>query len=134
MVVNRPTSNPKETAMMTTHVASTMIARCRFVLGGLACALVSTLTGAASAGGPSAPQAGPAASTPATLATFSLKPNGKFEQCLAQYPGDPNRQPQIDVAIVRGAQNDLLTLHGRYIKPNLQFDMFTIENDPFNAD
>jgi hypothetical protein len=104
------------------------------IAGALACALVSTMTGAAAAGGPGGPVPGPAASTPETLTTFSLKPNGKFVQCLAQYPGDANRQPQIDVAIVRGPQNDLLTLHGRYIKPNLQFDMFTVENDPFSAD
>ena len=75
-----------------------------------------------------------AAATPTTLATFSLKPNAKFVQCMAQYPDDPSRQPQIDVAVLRGSQNDVLALQGRYIKPNLQFDMFTIQNDPFNAD
>ena len=129
--------------MKTNRVAIPVLARAaatqrrspaRWALGGIACALISALTGAADAGGRQAPGPGPAASTPETLVTFSLKPNAKFVQCLAQYPSDPNRQPQIDVAIVRGSQSDVLALHGRYIKPNLKFDMFTVENDPFNAD
>jgi hypothetical protein len=103
-------------------------------IGGFACAVLSMLAaGTASAGGPT-PSTAAAASTPSTLATFSLKPNGKFVQCLAQYPNDPARQPQIDVAVLRGSQNDVLALQGRYIKPNLRFDMFTVEGDPFNAD
>jgi hypothetical protein len=104
------------------------------LIGGLACAALSTLGGGtASAAGP-APSSATAAATPTTLATFSLKPNPKFVQCMAQFPDDPSRQPQIDVAVLRGSQNDVLALRGRYIKPNLQFDMFTIQNDPFNAD
>ena len=104
------------------------------LIGGLACAALSTLGGGtASAAGP-APSTATAAATPTTLATFSLKPNPKFVQCMAQFPDDPSRQPEIDVAVLRGSQNDVLALRGRYIKPNLQFDMFTIQNDPFNAD
>ena len=102
------------------------------LIGGLACALLSALGGGtASAGGPTS---APTAATPTTLATFSLKPNGKFAQCLAQYPDDASRQPRIDVAVLRGSQNDVLALQGTYIKPNLKFDMFTVANDPFNAD
>ncbi len=103
------------------------------LIGGLACAVLSALGGGtASAGGPPSPA--PTAATPTTLATFSLKPNAKFAQCLAQYPDDASRQPRIDVAVLRGPQNDVLALQGIYIKPNLKFDMFTVANDPFNAD
>jgi len=102
-------------------------------IGGIACAVLSTLGGTASAGGAAPPPAA-AASSAQTLATFSLKPNPKFVQCLAQYPDDASRQPQIDVAVLRGSKNDLLSIRGRYIKPGLQFDMFTIEKDPFDAD
>ena len=127
--------------MKTNRIAPTTVARFARrhpslrLIGGLACVVLSTLGGGtASAGGGSAPSMPPAASTPETLVTFSLKPNPKFVQCMAQYPTDASRQPQIDVSVVRGPQNDLLVLHGRYIKPNLKFDMFTVESDPFNAD
>jgi hypothetical protein len=110
------------------------------VLAGLACASIAALgaTPTASAGNvapANAPvAAAPAKTTPETIATFSLKPNGKFLPCLAQYPGDPDRQPQIEVKVVRESLNDRLSLHARYIKPTLKFDMFTVENDPFKAD
>jgi hypothetical protein len=103
------------------------------LIGGLACAVLSTLGSSTASAGGAAPSAA-AASTPTTLTAFSLKPNAKFVQCLAQYPDDASRQPQIDVVVLRGSQNDVLALQGRYIKPNLKFDMFTIQNDPFNAD
>ena len=110
------------------------------VLGGLACAAIATLgaTGAASAdalapaNGPA--NVAPAPSTQGTIASFALKPIGKVLRCLAQYPDDASRQPEIDVQVVRGSQNDRLFLHARYIKPNLRFDMFTVEKDPLKAD
>jgi hypothetical protein len=110
------------------------------VFGGLACATIATLGGASAASANNiAPTNGPAAVAPAptnaqTIATFSLKPNGKFLPCLAEYPNDASRQPQIEVTVVRESLNDHLSLHGKYIKPNLRFDMFTVENDPFQAD
>ena len=109
------------------------------LLGGLACAAVATLGGSSTASADNvAPANAPAAVAPApsteTIASFSLKPNTKFLPCLAQYPNDASRQPQIDVKVIRESQNDRLFLHARYIKPNLRFDMFTIENDPFKAD
>jgi hypothetical protein len=105
------------------------------VIGGLACAVLSTLAGGtASAGGATPSPTATAASSSAPLVMFSLKPNPKFVQCLAQYPDDPSRQPTIDVAVLRGGPNDLLGILGRNIKPGLKFDMFTVESDPFNAD
>jgi hypothetical protein len=103
-------------------------------IGGIACAVLSTLGGSTALADGATPPPAAAASSAQTLATFSLKPNTKFVQCLAQYPDDASRQPQIDVAVLRGSKNDLLSIRGRYIKPGLKFDMFTIENDPFNAD
>lgn len=110
------------------------------VLGGLACAAIATLGGAGTASAGNVAPANspttvaPTTGAPETVATFSLKPNPKFVPCLAQYPNDASRQPQIDVKVVRDSLNDRLYLQGRNIKPNLRFDMFTIENDPFKAD
>ena len=103
-------------------------------IGGIACAVLSTLGGSTALADGATPPPAAAPSSAQTLATFSLKPNTKFVQCLAQYPDDASRQPQIDVAVLRGSKNDLLSIRGRYIKPGLKFDMFTIEKDPFNAD
>jgi hypothetical protein len=65
---------------------------------------------------------------------FDLKPNPKFLPCLAQYPDDPNTQPVVHVDVVRGELNDGLFLRARNIKPNLQFDMFTVEHSALSAD
>ncbi|HEX4447163.1 MAG TPA: hypothetical protein VH044_10520 [Polyangiaceae bacterium] len=106
------------------------------VLGGFACAMITALVaGTASASAP-ANDTVPTLTTAQlqTLTRFSLKFNPKFEQCVAEYPNDPTRPPTVDVAVLRGSQNDVLGLLGQNIKPNLKFDMFTIEKDPFNAD
>ena len=58
---------------------------------------------------------------------FELAVNPKFANCLAEYPGDPSRPPQADVTVQRGGLNDLLTLHIHDIKPNLAFDLFTVQ-------
>jgi hypothetical protein len=65
---------------------------------------------------------------------FKLAPNPKFLKCLAQYPDDPKRQPVADVVVVRGEQRDSLRLNARYLKPNLAFDMFTVEHSALGAD
>ena len=70
---------------------------------------------------------------PADIVHFKLSPNPKFLNCLAQYPGDPDRQPVADVVVVRGEQRDSLRLNGRYLKPNLDFDMFTVQNSSLDA-
>lgn len=64
---------------------------------------------------------------------FDLYVNPKFLSCLAAYPGDNNRFPQVHVRVDRGDLNDTLTLTGKYIKPGLQFDMFTVERSQLNA-
>jgi hypothetical protein len=68
------------------------------------------------------------------LVKFDLKANPKTVGCLAQYPDDPKHAPQVTVVVVRGSQNDGLFLVGKNIKPGLQFDMFTVERDPFLSD
>ena len=62
-----------------------------------------------------------------TVASFNLAPNPKFIKCLAQYPNDPSRPPSAHVDVVKGNLNDRLTLHLHNIKPNLAFDLFTVQ-------
>ncbi|HEY2515509.1 MAG TPA: hypothetical protein VGI39_31795 [Polyangiaceae bacterium] len=71
---------------------------------------------------------------PADYARFKLVPNPKFVRCLAAYPDDPKRQPVADVIVVRGTLNDSLTLRASYLKPGLNFDMFTVEHSSLKAD
>jgi hypothetical protein len=71
---------------------------------------------------------------PIGVVGFDLKPNPKFIPCLAQYPDDPTRPPTVHVEIVRGSLNDTLTLRGNYIKPDLAFDLFTVERSSLGAD
>jgi hypothetical protein len=67
------------------------------------------------------------AQAPTVTTTFSLKPNPKFVKCLAQFPADPTRPPTATVAVTRGSLNDVLTLNIKNIKPNLAFDLFTVQ-------
>jgi hypothetical protein len=104
----------------------------RLALGiaGLTASLGLAPTAAAQAAPVSA--AGP--STSVDTVSFTLTPNPKFAACLAAYPNDATRAPVIQVTVLRGALNDTLSLDARYIKPGLKFDLFTIENDPFQSD
>jgi hypothetical protein len=68
------------------------------------------------------------------IVQFQLHPNPKFIGCLAGYPDDPSRAPTVTVTVVRGDLNDGLFLDGRNIKPNLAFDMFTVEESALLAD
>jgi hypothetical protein len=65
---------------------------------------------------------------------FSFKPNPKFASCLAARPGDADNAPSVEADVVRGSLNDGLFLRGRNIKPNLQFDLFTVEHSSLAAD
>jgi hypothetical protein len=65
---------------------------------------------------------------------FDFHPNPKFLKCLAEYPDDPSRPPSAQALVVRGSLNDGLFLVGKYIKPNLKFDMFTVEHSQLLAD
>jgi hypothetical protein len=69
-----------------------------------------------------------------TVASFNLAPNPKFIKCLAQYPNDPSRPPSAKVDVVKGNLNDRLTLHLHNIKPNLAFDLFTVQRSSLDAD
>jgi hypothetical protein len=56
---------------------------------------------------------------------FDLAPNPKFVSCLG-VPGGP--APTAQVLVMRGELNDILVLHAQHLKPNLGFDLFTIQN------
>jgi hypothetical protein len=68
-----------------------------------------------------------------TVARFNLVPNPKFVKCLAQYPNDPSRPPSARVDVVKGDLNDRLRLHLHNIKPNLAFDLFTVQRSSLDA-
>jgi len=74
----------------------------------------------------------PPAST--DVVTFHFAPNPKFARCFAQYPDDPSRQPDVQATVVRGELNDGMFLKGKYIKPGLAFDLFTVQNDSLGPD
>jgi hypothetical protein len=68
-----------------------------------------------------------------TETSFDLKPNPKFINCLAKYPNDPSRPPTASVEVEKGDLNDRLTLHVHNIKPNLAFDLFTVQRSTLDA-
>jgi hypothetical protein len=68
------------------------------------------------------------------IVRFALRPNPKLLSRLAQYPDDPTRAPYVRAAIVRGSFDDELFLVGRYIRPNLGLELFTVEHSPLCAD
>lgn len=65
-------------------------------------------------------------------ATFTLVANPQFAACLANplslYP------PAAHVTVTRGKLNDTLTITTENIKPNLAFDLFTVQSSPFLKD
>ena len=67
------------------------------------------------------------------IVSFDFAPNPKFLPCLAAYPDDASRAPSVHAVVVRGDLNDGLFLRGSYVKPGLQFDMFTVENGSLDA-
>jgi len=68
-----------------------------------------------------------------TKTSFDLVPNPKFVNCLARYPGDPSRPPTASIDVQKGDLNDRLTLHLKNIKPNLAFDLFTVQRSTLDA-
>jgi hypothetical protein len=62
---------------------------------------------------------------------FTLVPNAAFLQCLA---ADGSTPPVAKVFVRRGNLNDTLAIHVSGLKPNLQFDLFTVQRSPFLAD
>lgn len=65
--------------------------------------------------------------------TFSLTANPAFVNCLARFPGDTAREPEATVTVTRGKLNDTLVLKLKNIKPNLAFDLFTVQNSNLDA-
>lgn len=57
--------------------------------------------------------------------SFNLVPQPKFVSCLG-VPGGP--APSAQVIVQRGELSDVLILHAHHLKPNLGFDLFTIQN------
>ncbi len=63
---------------------------------------------------------------------FSLFVNPANLGCL-QRPGD-HHAPTVDVTVERGRLNDTLTISLRHFKPDLDFDLFTVQNSNQQAD
>jgi hypothetical protein len=62
---------------------------------------------------------------------FQLVSQPKFIDCLG-VPGGP--EPKAEVIVQRGELSDVLILHAYHLKPNLGFDLFTIQNSNLLAD
>jgi len=56
---------------------------------------------------------------------FNLVPQPKFIDCLGKGYGPP---PSAEVIVQRGELSDVLILHAHHLRPNLGFDLFTIQN------
>jgi hypothetical protein len=68
------------------------------------------------------------------LARFNLAPaSAAILPCLAQYPNDPRRPPRAQARVVKGDLNDRLVLRLENIKPNLAFDLFTVQRSSLLA-
>jgi hypothetical protein len=63
--------------------------------------------------------------------TFNLTPQATFVSCLG-VAGGPT--PTATVTVKRGSLHDTLTLKAQNLKPNLGFDLFTIQNTNLLAD
>ncbi|MFN8489943.1 MAG: hypothetical protein U0350_20320 [Caldilineaceae bacterium] len=66
--------------------------------------------------------------------SFQLVANPKFLACLARDPNDKKHPPTAEVRVVKGNLNDRMTVRLHNIKPNLAFDLFTVQRSPFKAD
>ena len=66
-------------------------------------------------------------------AHFEMFANPGQIDCL-KGSDNPDRQPTVDVTVERGENNDTATLRLKNFKPDLQFDLFTVENSNQNPD
>jgi hypothetical protein len=62
---------------------------------------------------------------------FDLAIEKKVADCFSAHDG---YDPTAHVTVQRGQLNDVLILHAEHLKPNLAFDMFTIQNSNLLAD
>src|SRR6476659_88823 len=97
---------------------STLITRARLGVAAVAIAAVAA-GGVAGAAGPKP-----------SSTSFDLFPNTPFLNCLAA----PGKTPVAKVHVTRGKLNDQLDLTVRNLKPDLDFDLFTVEKTPQLAD
>ena len=80
----------------------------------------------ASASTPTSPGASAATSNP----QFNLSPNAKFLPCFA---ATPTTAPTANVTVTRGSLNDTLEITLNNFKPNLAFDLFTVQRSSLLA-
>ncbi len=73
---------------------------------------------------------GPGAFAQVNQATFSLSPNPTFLKCIEKTAGTA---PAATVHVVRGKLHDRLTITVTGLKPNLQFDMFTVQRSNLDS-
>jgi len=65
----------------------------------------------------------------ANEADFNLLPNPAFVDCLS----GGGSTPQAAVVVLKGTLNDRLTIRVWGLKPNLDFDLFTVQRSPLDA-
>lgn len=73
----------------------------------------------------------PLAAAQAPDVEFDLHPNPKFVACLGATGGPA---PTAHVTVKRNNRNETLTIEGNNIRPDLAFDMFTIEKTNLLSD
>jgi hypothetical protein len=71
-----------------------------------------------------------AATSSPELARFSLFPAARFLPCMAA----PGQTPTASVSVVKGDPNDSMVVRTSGFKPNLRFDLFTVQRSNQQAD
>jgi hypothetical protein len=72
-----------------------------------------------------------AANSKPSYTRFSMSPQAAFLNCVKPYPISP--APTVTVKVKRGDLNDRATVELKGFKPNLDFDVFTIQHSPQTA-
>jgi hypothetical protein len=72
-----------------------------------------------------------AASGKTSYTQFSMFPQQSFINCLKPHPNSP--APRVTVKVNRGNLNDRAEVELQGFKPNLDFDLFTIQHSPQTA-
>ena len=91
----------------------------------------SVIAGALVAGGLLASSVAYAGASKPESTRFSLFPTQKFLACVS---ADSARPARVSARVERGDDNDTMTLRLDGFKPDLAFDLFTVENTPQLAD
>ena len=63
--------------------------------------------------------------------SFAMFPQSALLKCLKPSPDAPD--PEVKVTVKRGDLNDRAEIHLKGFKPNLDFDLFTIQHSPQTA-